>query len=388
MKKKLLMLLLLCFLGGTACFAQTVVADTAAYKQSLQFLQGDGVYETGVMAFLTGLKNSIWTHFDLFITDAKALAAIFMIIFFSIKSYEMMVGDKRMEIMPLLRPFGLAMIILWWGIFVKVIEFPTDVIASTTSQMFDSEESTVDDLRFQRANLMLAVANSLYTFQAQTQVAEKESDTWYGQAWDAVTSTVKEGISTVVSPLLELKNRLEVGMQLLFTQLLELLGIWILRIAVYIIFMIQIIYSSILIILGPFSVAASILPAFRDSFSTWIARFISVSLYSGIAYLIMYLCALMQEYALQSEISKYQVLVGTNGTSADLAKMAVFAGNGILSFGTVIVVFLIGAICMFTVPSISTWIISTSGISSATSSFGRGAATVVGIARRASGTFF
>ena len=388
MIKKRLIVLAILLLSGTFCFAQTASVDTSAYKQSLQFLQGDGVYETGVMAFLTGLKDSIWTHFDLFITDAKALAAIFMIIFFSIKSYEMMIGDKKMEIMPLLRPFGLAMIILWWGTFVKVVEYPTDVIASTTSQMFDSEQSTVDDLRFQRANLILAVANSLYTYQAQTEVAEKESDTWYGQAWDAVTSTVKEGISTVVQPLLELKNRLTVSLQLLFTQLLELLGIWILRIAVYIIFMLQIIYSSILIILGPFSVAASILPAFRDSFSTWIARFISVSLYSGIGYLIMYLCGLMQEYALQSEISKYQVLVGTSGTAADMAKMAVFAGNGILSFGTVIVVFLIGAVCMFTVPSISTWIISTSGISSATSSFGRGAATVAGVARKASGSFF
>jgi hypothetical protein len=234
---------------------------------------------------------------------------------------------------------------------------------------------------------MLAMANSLITFQAQTEAAAKESDTWYGQAWDAVTSTVKQGISDVISPLLELKNRLTVGMQLLFTQLLELLGIWILRIAVYIIFMIQIIYSSILIILGPFSVAASILPAFRDSFSTWIARFVSVNLYSGIGYLIMYLCALMQEYAMQSEISKYQVLVGQNGTSADLEKLAWFAGNGILSFGTVIVVFIIGAICMFTVPSISTWIISTSGISSATSSASRGAATVFAVTRRVSGSF-
>jgi len=68
----------------------------------------------------------------------------------------------------------------------------------------------------------------------------------------------------------------------------------------------------------------------------------------------MYLCALMQEYGLQSEISRYQVLVGANGATADLGKLAVFAGNGILSFGTVIIIFLIGAICMFTVPSIST----------------------------------
>jgi hypothetical protein len=385
MKKCLLLCLLLFLLGGTAAFAQTTI-DTAAYKHSLQFLQGDGVYEPGMMQLLIGLKGSIWSHFSLFIGDAQALAAIFMIIFFAIKSYEMMVGDKKMEIMPLLRPFGLAMIIIWWGGFVKMVAFPTDLVANQTETMFNSVQSDVDGLRFTRASLMLQVANSLYTFQAQADVAEKESDTWYGQAWDAVSSTVKQGISTVVSPLLELKNRLTVGMQLLFTQLLELLGIWILRIAVYIIFMIQIIYSSILIILGPFSVAVSILPAFRDSFSTWVARFISVNLYSGIAYLIMYLCGLMQQYALTSEISKYQELVGTTGAAADMTKMAAFAANGILSFGTVIIVFVIGAICMFTVPSISTWIISTSGITSATSSAGRGAANVMAVARKVSGS--
>lgn len=383
--KKILTLLIMLFLSISAVFAQT--APNTNNSKTLEFLQGDGVYENGVMVFLKGLKDSVWTHFDLFITDAKALAAIFMIIFFAIKSYEMMAGDKQLEIMPLLRPFGLAMVILWWGTFVKVIAFPTDLVANQTELMYNSEQTTVDNLRLNRSSLMLAVANSLYTFQAQTEVAEKESDTWYGQAWDAVTSTVKQGISSVVSPLLELKNRLTVGMQLLFTQMLELLGIWILRIAVYIIFMLQIIYSSILIILGPFAVAVSILPAFRDSFSTWIARFVSVNLYSGIAYLIMYLVGLMQEYALTSEISKYQELVGTNGLSANLEKMAWFAGNGILSFGTVIIVFLIGAICMFTVPSISTWIISTSGISSATSTFGRSAGTVMAVARKASGSF-
>jgi hypothetical protein len=387
MKKRMLLLGLLFLLFAATGYSQVPI-DTANYKHSLQFMQGDGVYDSGMWVLLKGLQASIWNSFSMFIVDAQALAAIFMIIFFSIKSYEMMVGDKKMEIMPLLRPFGLAMIIIWWSPFTHAVAYPTELIAAQTEQRFDDVQSTVDDLRFKRANLMLAVANSLYTYQAQADVAEKESDTWYGQAWDSVTSTVKEGISTVVSPLLELKNRLTIGMQLLVTQLLELLGIWILRIAVYVIFMIQIIYASILIILGPFSVAVSILPAFRDSFTTWIARFISVNLYSGIGYLIMYLCGLMEQYALTSEISKYQELVGQNGTAADMAKMAVFAGNGILSFGTVIVTFLIGAICMFTVPSISTWIVSTSGITSATSSFGRGAATVVGVARKASGSFF
>ncbi len=384
MKQLKFILLLLIMLGG----AVSAVAQQPDNKSAFEFLQGNGVYEEGMMVFLKGLRESIWTHFDLFITDAKALAAIFMIIFFAIRSYDMISGDKKLEIMPLLRPFGLVMVIMWWGGFVKMIAFPTELVALKTEEMFSSEQSNVNALRLVRADYMQKVANSLYSFEAETELAEKESDTWAGKAWDSVTSTIKEGMSTVVSPVIELKNRLKIGMQLLLTQLLELLGIWILRIAVYVLFMIQILYSSILIILGPFAVAASILPSFRDSMSTWIARYISVNLYVGIGYLVMYLVALMQKYAMTVEINRYKELIGEDGSAANLEKMAWFAGNGVLSFGTVILSFVIGAVCMFTVPTISTWIISTSGISSAASNFGRGSQTVMGVAKKAGGSFF
>jgi len=386
MKKKNLILLILVFCS-VSVFAQAPPINQD-YKNSLEFLQGNGVYESGMMVFLKGLKDSVWTHFGMFITDAKALAAIFMIIFFAIKSYEMMAGDKKLEVMPLLRPFGLVMVILWWGVFVKVIAFPTDLVAVRTEEMFKSEQNNVNNLRYVRANLMIRVANSLYSLQAETEVAQKESETWYGRAWDSVTSTVKEGISKVISPIMELKNRLSIQLQLMMTQLLELIALWLLRIAVYVIFIIQIIYSTILIILGPFAVAASILPAFRDSLSTWIARFVAVNLYTGIAYLIMYIMALMQKYAMTSEISKYKELIGAEGTAPNMTKLLLLTGNGVISFGTVIIVFVIGAVCMFTVPSISTWIVSTSGISSATSSFGRGSVTIMNAAKKASGKLF
>ncbi|WP_237249493.1 plasmid transfer protein [Sphingobacterium faecale] len=351
-----------------------------SFKDTFNFLQGNGVYEEGVMHFLKGMKNTIWTHFDTFITDAQALAAIFMLIFFAIKSYEMMAGDKKMEIMPLLRPFGLVMVIIWWGTFTRVLAYPTDIVAAKTESLFDSGQIEVNNLRLQRAKLMVDVADQLTTIQAETEIAEKEADTWYGQAWDAVTSTVKEGFASVWNPIVELKNRMQVGLQLLATYTLETLAVWILRICVYIIFIIQIIYSTILIILGPFSVAVSILPAFRDSFGTWIARFIAVNLYSGIAYLVMHVASLFQQYAMEAEITRYQQLLDSTGDT--LEKMGWFAGNGILSFGIVIVTFLIGGLTMLTVPSISTWIVSTSGITSAASTMGRGASNMGRAARK------
>jgi len=81
--------------------------------------------------------------------------------------------------------------------------------------------------------------------------------------------------------------------------------------------------------------------------------------------------SLFQHYALEAEITRYQQLLDTSGNTME--KLGWFASNGILSFGMVIVTFLIGGLTMLTVPTISTWIVSTSGITSAASTMGRGA---------------
>lgn len=368
------------FSGSTSIQGQPVDVPES-FKDKVNFLQGNGVYEEGMMHFLKQMKNTIWTHYDAFIADAQALCAIFMLIFFAIKIYEMMAGDKQLEIMPLLRPFGLVMVILWWPTFTRVIAYPTDVVASKTEAMFDGSQTEINNLRIQRAKLMVDLSDQLLKVQAETETAKTEADTWYGKAWESVKSSVKEGFAEVWNPIVEMRNRMQIGFQLLVTSVFETLAIWLLRICVYIIFLVQIIFSTVLIILGPFSIAASILPAFRDSFSTWIARFVSVNLYSGIAYLVMYISSLFQHYAMEAEITRYQAIVETAGPN--LEKLTVFAGNGLFSFGIVICTYVIGALTMLTVPSISTWIISTSGISSAASTMGRGASNMSRMIKKA-----
>jgi len=356
---------------------------TDSFKDTFNFLQGNGVYEEGTMHFLRNMKDTIWTHYDVFLVDAQAMCAIFMLIFFASRSYGMISGDKKLEVMPLLRPFGLVMVILWWPAFTKVLAFPGELIENRTEALFDGSQAEINNLRLERAKLMVDVADELFKLQASSEVAKTEADTWYENAWESVKSSVKEGFAEVWNPVVEMRNRLQVGLQLLASSLLETLAVWLLRISVYVIFIVQIIFSTILIILGPFSVAASILPWFQRSFTEWIARFISVSLYSGIAYLVMYVASLFQHYALQAEIQRYTELLKNDGES--IQKLSWFASNGVLSFGMVIIVFIIGALTMFTVPSISTWIVSTSGVSSAASAMGSGASKMTSMATAAVG---
>src|SRR5690554_5015225 len=352
------------------------------YKEAISFLQGNGIYDRAVMRFFEGMRDYSFSHFGPFIRDAQALACIFMLIFFSMKSYEMMVGDKKMEIMPLLRPFGLLMLTMWWGVFCKVLAFPTDLISAKTEAMFSAQNDKINALRLDRAVYLIEIADKMVEFQATTELASQQAEETDKGLGTVMVDGVK-GFFTdnIFAPIAQMKIRMQTSMQLLLTQVLELLAIWILRICVYFVFFIQIIYSTVLVILGPFTLAVSVLPAFRDAFATWIARFVSVNLYVGIAFLVLYITGLLQEWALLQEISKYESLLNDT-EAAVLEKLSWMAGNGILSFGLVIVSFLVGAIAITTVPSISTWIISTSGISSAASTAGRTASTLGRISTR------
>ncbi len=362
---------LILFLGlSMTSLAQTVNHDE--YKETISYLQGNSIYDRGVMTFFEEMRDYGFAHAGPFMKDAQTLACIFMLIFFSLKCYEMMAGDKKLEIMPLLRPFVLVILLMWWPIFCQIIAFPTDLIATKTEALFGTQNDTNNALRLDRAAYMVEMADQLVEYQAATEMASEQAEESDKDLGTVVVDGVKGFFSDqILAPIVQMRIRMQTSLQLLATQIIELVAIWILRICVYIIFMIQIIYSTVLVILGPFSVVASILPAFRDAFTTWIARFVSVNLYVGVAYLILYITGRLQQYALEVEIDKYEYLLSTGGGADKLEKMAWLASNGFLSFGLVIVAFFVTAIAITTVPSISTWIISTSGITSAATTAGR-----------------
>lgn len=383
MTNKILTLLILIvgILSNYNVLASAPVAN--GYNESVGFLQGNDVYERPVMKFFEGMRDYGFSNWAPFIYDAQGLACIFMLLFFSVKSYEMMSGDKQLEIMPLLRPFALMMVIMWWGTFCRVIAYPTDLVAIKAEGLFSMQQNEVNALRLERANYIIQVGDKLMNIQAKTEIAAEEAKETNKGVGKQIIENVKGYFAEQIwNPIMEMRIRMATSLSLLLTQLLELLAIWILRICVYIVFMLQIVYSTVLVILGPFAVALSILPAFRDTLTTWIARFVSVNLYTGLGYLVLYIVGMMQKYAMAVEINKYKVLLDDT-TGGGVEKMAWLASNGILSFGTVIVTFIVGAIAITTVPSISTWIISTSGISSAASTAGRSASTMAGMAGKA-----
>jgi len=366
--------------------AQTDTSQPASeeMQKALDWAQGGKLFDDWFMdAFLSGWKDIIWSEFDTFIDLARVIAGFMTLLFFAGRAYEMMTGEKKWEILPLMRPFALTMIILYWGPFVQLVSFPTDILASAMWEKQELQQEEVNNLRYIRAEYQYAMVDQLYNYSAQTELAAEQSKSFLEDPLGTMGRSIKEGVEAVVAPVLELKQKLQLGIQLAMSQGLEALALVILRVAVYTIFAVQIIYTGIMIMLGPFSVAMSILPTFRESFSTWLARFISVNLYLTIALIIMFVGGIFQEFAMQSEIDRYAEIVTRDGTLISMEKLMFLKLIGLLSFGTVIITFLMTAICMTTVPSISTWIVSTGGASSAISTMGRSAPLIIHSTRRA-----
>lgn len=377
-----LLLAALLFFPVLGSIAQTAASEDM--KKAVDFAEGSKLYEDWFMdSFAVRTKELIRENFSTFIGFAQVIGGFMTLLFFALRSYQMMTGEKKWEILPLLRPFGLSMIIIYWVTFVDFISLPTEIMAKAMWDKQNAQMEVVNNLRLVRAEYQYHMVDQLLNTSAQVETAAAQSKTFLEDPLGSMGRSMKEAAAAVVQPLLELRLKLQVGIQLALSQLLEKLALILLRLGVYTVLTIQIIYAGILGMLGPISVALSILPMFRDSFSTWIARFISVNLYTTVSFVIMFIGGLLQQAALTAEIERYQEIVTQTGTLVSMEKLLYLTQGGFLSFGMVIIVFLITAICMMTVPTISTWIVSSSGATSAVSTMGRAAPMIVGGSGRA-----
>lgn len=308
-----------------------------------------------------GLYDKIHVLFDVFISDAQALAALFMLLYFGVESYKLMVGDKKLELLPLLRPFALGLVLMFWIPFIDVISYPAEILTAQSKAMFTNQIQEVELLSRQRYALIDSVSIELMTTSVEVERAESEvtDKSWY--EFDIDFSVIADKVTGMFVYVIG-------KFKMLFFTMIEYLVITFWQVCVYFVFFLQIIFSGILIILGPLAFAFSILPAFRDAYIQWISRFISVSLYSCIAYIVLSISLVIMQYSLEREID---ILNQALSNDAAFLMYVSMSSGGVNMF---IVTCLIGALSMLTIPFVSTWIVSTTGVGQAVGGMVGGAA--------------
>lgn len=318
MEKKLLLLLF-------GFFPLFFLAESSS-SSMLEFLKGDGAFEAWFMEVFSQMDSSIESSATSASLLGRSIGGIGALIYLGYLGYQMLEGLRPWAVTPMLRPIIIGLILIHWVSFTSLIQYPLEKLAAPSRDVFFSLEKDANLLRVKRFEKQSELLDFLVKHKAEEQAKEKELSLSENSG---ISAGIVEGMSALFLPLEEWRIRMDFKLQKLAADLIESLSLTVLRVATYLIFFIQKIWSYVLVVLGPLAIGLSLVPGFDGSFNEWLKRFINVNLYGFIAYTVINIGQqlIMAGYTL--EIERYEVLLSGAG---DLGAISYYISqNGMIS---------------------------------------------------------
>lgn len=190
--------------------------------------------------------------------------------------------------------------------------------------------------------------------EAAAKVAEQQITD--GSTFDKITSmgldmleTIKEQIASFGTVFQAKANQWLEGWVMKIGEL-----IW--QICVYLLFFIKETFAGILIVTGPITFGLSVLPAWKDAWIQWVARYVSVLLYGFIGFFVLAAALQLVKYGVRMDIKILET-----ATSSSEAFWA-YSSSSVVTALYHFVCLMVGGIALKFVPELATWIIpSTAG---------------------------
>lgn len=300
--------------------------------------------DSELMNLIDGIAAAIHPMLGSFTGIARTIAGILTLIYFGSEAYKIMVGDKNFEIMPLLRPFGILLLIMFWGSFLSGLDAPLNAIHNSGKQMFTNQMTRIDALNKARTAVQDSIMDNITRKQEEIRMAQSREDMSWWDRIGADLSAVRDRINGLGMMLIG-KIRHAVF------NFVESLTLMLWQAMVYLMLFLRLIFKGVLGIIGPLSLALSILPMFKGTFSRWVSKYITVNLYGCITYIMLSLASAIIQYAIRTDL---QVLRQANADDAALAMQTVYNSGLINGFLPAI---LMSIFALSQVPKLADWVV-------------------------------
>ena len=281
---------------------------------------------------------------------AMAIAGIGALLYIAYRVWQSMAQAEPIDLFPLMRPFAIGICILF---------FPTLVLGSLNGILSPLVKAT--------HSLMAGQTLDMEQWQERRERLELEGreqmppDSYYAEDEEMERELSELGVDDQTQQTLDRMNEERSSWSvkgLIFKGLA-----WILELlfaaASVILDVLRTFYLVVLSLLGPIAFAISVFDGFQSTLTQWLTKYVSIYLWLPISDLFSAIIARLQILALQQET--------TSGTAVTLIFM---------------VIGICGYMC---IPSISTWIVQTGGISSFNHTVARTTTLAAGLMGMAAG---
>lgn len=256
---------------------------------------------------------------------ASSIAAIAATLFIGMRVLGHLARAESVDVFPLLRPFAIGFLVLNFTIVTDFLNAMVKPVETVTQNMVDIQTTRIQQLEEFRQDKVAEKLN---------QLDRKLDDTSWtsGQYFSLLTE--------------KFKIYLDEG----FQQILKNFFYALFLAARLVILTTRAFFLVVLTIIGPLAFALAIFTGFQDSHLMWIARYVQISLWFPLANIL----GTIVTY-LQGKVITLQYLELTNNVPDE-------AQSGDLIY---VVFMIIATLSYFTIPTIASYVVSSSGVGSA-----------------------
>jgi len=338
------------------------------------------IWNLGIMETIREWKNSVsMTYATQAVHIAWYLCALFAILWCGARLYPVIAGDERLSVLPILRPFVIGLVLMYWTDFVYIVGIPGREIERHTKDMFDDSYTSMRTASYQRfsmfdqylVDVMGTIAEAEKGKDAERNDMFQSSDVEKNvSSWNIVA-----GIKNLGRAIAGLEMFIVSKIKLLFFEILQYLSLLFLNVVVCGVLFMQAAGLTIMAFIGPLAFAFSCVDAWKQSWAQWTARFFSISLWSGLAYFVCTVGTNIMESGIRAEIAVLEAAYET-----DLWTMSMLAAANSNDNFMFVLLCLFVAFGMIIIFPVSTWVVQTSGGSAVTKPFATAAGAAISIA--------
>lgn len=293
-------------------------------------------------------------------------------------SYEcwvMILGRRAMDVLKIFRILGLAICIQFSPVICSALDIPGNWLESRTQGMAKTANKQVATLEKAVATKQQEYMDSLRS-QMSKQAEQKAAQD--AATEDGIFDKIKNGIENIGISIRNFAKKAAVLLETKISEwandIIRFIGEIIFQMCYYGMLVGQRIFLSVLKLFCPIMFALSIVPPWRSAWSQWISKYLTISLWGFVVYLIVYYIDFLIMYYLKSDLTAYNQLLHN---ATDWNNIGALGMQAIGTTCMYVVGMLAGAKILSMVPEVCSWLIP-GGISSGAGSSAAGTAGAAG----------
>ena len=294
----------------------------------------------------------------------------------SYEGYMMILGRRPIDVLRIARIIGFSLCITQANIIAYACGLPGNGLANECYAQMNVQNALVADAlktcskkQQQYKDSIHAKIDTLTNRQIQKMIAEntKEDPDFIDDIVTSIKTAFAEAQGEIKKMVVSVETLISEGINEAF----RFIGELIFEITFFGIILASKFMMKVLVAFCPVAFALSIIPPWASAWSSWISKYVSISLWPFICYSCVTFIDYILLYEINTDITAYQTLLGENPLAAGTWEGLFMLGlQNIGATCRYVIALIIGAILLKFVPEISSWLIPGGASSSIGSTVG------------------